>query len=78
MSLGLFHSIFHEAGFKALERTLNNCANQNISIEELVNMANLIRKDNHFEFNVKVKQRISGTAIRKKFAPHSLCLHDHG
>ena len=48
---GLYPSIPHEAGFKALEKALSNCDNENISTEDLVKMVKFAIKNNYFEFN---------------------------
>ena len=37
-------------------------------------MAKFVLKNNYFEFNGKVKQQISGTAIATKFAPPYACI----
>ena len=37
-------------------------------------MAEFVLKNNYFEFNGQVKQRISGTAIDTKFAPAYACI----
>ena len=67
--VGLYPSIPHEAGLKALERTLNNRINKKVSTEDLVKTAEFVLKNNYFEFNGKVKQQISGTVIGTTFAP---------
>ena len=67
--VGLYPSIPHEAGLKALERTLNNRTNKKVSTEDLVKTAEFVLKNNYFEFNGKVNQQISGTAIGTTFAP---------
>ena len=72
--VGLYPSIPHEAGLKALEKALNNHTNKKVSTEDLVKMANFVFKNNYFKFNAKVKQQISGTAIRTKFAPPNACI----
>ena len=41
---------------------------------DLVKMAKFVLKNNYFEFNGKVKQQISGTAIGTKFAPPYACI----
>ena len=56
--VGLYPSIFHEAGLKALEKALNNRTNKKVSTEDLVKMAKFVLKNNYFEFNGKVKQQI--------------------
>ena len=37
-------------------------------------MAKFVLKNNYFEFNGKVKQQISGTAIGTKFVPTYVCI----
>ena len=37
-------------------------------------MAEFVLKNNYFQFNGKVKQQISGTAIGTKFAPTCACV----
>ena len=75
--VGLHPSILHEAGLKALEKALNNRTNKKVSTENLVKMAKFVLKSNYFEFNGKVKQQISETAIGAKFLP-SLRLYIYG
>ena len=41
----------------------------------LVKLAEFVLKNNLFEFNDKVKQQISGTAMGTKFAPPHVCIH---
>ena len=73
--VGLYPSIPHEAGLKALEKILNNRTNnKNVSTEDLVKRAKFVLKSNYFEFNGKVKQQILGTAIGTKFAPPYTCI----
>ena len=37
-------------------------------------MAGFVLKNNFFEFDSKIKQQISGTAIGTKFAPPYVCI----
>ena len=67
--VGLYPSIPHEAGLKAIEKALNNRTNKKVSTEDLVKMAIFVLPNNYFEFNRKVKLQILGTAIGTKFAP---------
>ena len=60
---------YHEAGLKTLEKALNNGTNKKFSTKDLVKMAKFVLKNNYVEFNGKVKQQISGTAIGTKLAP---------
>ena len=39
-----------------------------ISSSDLLNMAELVLKNNYFEFDSKIKKQISGTAIGTKLA----------
>ena len=48
---------------------LDNRENKQIPTENLFKMAEFVLKNNHFEFNGKVKKQLSGTAIGTKFAP---------
>ena len=72
--VGLYPSISHEAGLRALEKAPNSRTNKNVSTEDLVKMAKFVLKNNYFEFNGKVKQQISGTAIGTKFVPTYVCI----
>ena len=69
-AVGLYSSIPHEAGLKALGKALNNCTNKKVSTENLVKMAKFVLKN----FNGKVKQPISGTAIGTKSTPPNACI----
>ena len=69
--VGLYPSIPHEAGLK---EALDNRENKTISTEDLFKMASFVLKNNLFEFNGKVKQQVSGTAIGTKFAPTYACI----
>ena len=48
--VGLYPSIPHDAGLKALEKALNNRTNKKVSTEDLVKMAKFVLKNNYFEF----------------------------
>ena len=48
--------------------------NKFISTNDLVKMVEFVLKNNYFQFNGKVKQQISGTAIGTKFAPTYACV----
>ena len=67
--VGLYPSILHEIGLKALREALGNRENKQISTENLLKKAEIVLKNNYFEFNGKVKKQLSGTVIRTKFAP---------
>ena len=67
--VGLYLSIPHEIGLKALEEALEKRDSIQISTSNLVKMAKFVLPNNYFEFNGETKQQISGTAIGTKFAP---------
>ena len=43
-------------------------------MEDFIKMAEFVSKKNYFEFNAKVKQQLSATAIGTKFAPPYACI----
>ena len=61
--VGLYPSIPHEAGLRALREALDKQDKKCIPTEDLVKMAEFALKNNFFEFNSKIKQQVSGTAI---------------
>ena len=69
----LYPSIPHDNGHKALKNVLDKRKNQNISTADLIKMTEFVLRNNYFEFNGKVKQQISGTAIGTKCAPTYAC-----
>ena len=72
--VGLYPSIPHEAGLHALKEALDNRENKTINTDNLIKMASFVLKTNLFEFNGKVKQQVSGTAIGTKFARTYACI----
>ena len=64
--VGLYPSIPHGVGLKALCEKLEKRSDKKVRSAGLV--------DNFFEFDSKVKQQISGTAIGTKFAPPYTCI----
>ena len=72
--VGLYPSIPHELGLKALEEALEKREPKQISTDNLIKLAKVLLQNNYFEFNREVKQQISGTAIRTKFAPPYACI----
>ena len=43
--------------------------------EQLVKMAEVVLRNNYFQFNSNLKHQISGTAIGTKFAPPYACIY---
>ena len=65
----LYPSIHHDAGLKALYEKLEERSDKKVPSADLVDMIKFVLKNNFFEFDSKVKQHISETAIGTKFAP---------
>ena len=67
--MGLYPSILHETGLKALREVLDKREQHTIPTSELIRMADFVLKNNYFEFIGQIKQKNSGNAIVTKFAP---------
>ena len=74
-AVDLYPSIPHKAGLKALKNALDKRKQKHITTEKLINMVEFVLKNNFFEFNVSVKQQVSGTAIGSKCAPIYACIY---
>ena len=73
--LDLCASILHKAGLEAIRRRLNKREASEIpTIEDIVQMAEFVLKNNFIEFNGEVKRQKSGTAIGTTFAPLYACI----
>ena len=59
---------------EALSAKLEEREDKRIATEDLLQMARFVLKNNFFEFDSKIKQQISGTAIGTKFAPPYVCI----
>ena len=67
--VGLYPSIPHEEGLSAMKTALDKRAEKAVSTESLCELAELVLKNNIFEFNEKVYRQLRGTAIGTKMAP---------
>ena len=67
--VGLYPNIPHEDGLQALRKSLESRENPEISTETLMDLAELVLKNNYFEHNEGIYHQKSGTAIGTKFAP---------
>ena len=67
--VGLYLSIPHDEGLEALRVALNGREDQSVSTSSLVELADLVLKNNFFEFNGSYFQQLRGTAIGTKCAP---------
>ena len=72
--VGLYPSISHADGLEALLAKLEERKDKSIDTEDLLQMARFVLRNNFFEFDSKIKQQISSTAIGMKFAPPYACL----
>ena len=72
--VGLYPSMPHEAGLRALREALDKQDKKSIPTEDLIKTAEFVLKNNFFEFNSKIKQQVSGTATGTKFTPPYACL----
>ena len=59
---------------KALEEVREKREPKQISTDDLIKLAKFVLQNTYFEFNGKVKQQVSGTAIETKFAPPYACI----
>ena len=73
-AVGLYPSVPHEVSLRELREALDKRDEKIIPTENLLKMAEFVLKNNYFEFGNKIKQQISGTAIRTKFAPPYACI----
>ena len=58
----------------ALPLKLERREDKKIPTEDLLEIAQVVLTNNYFEFNSKVKQQVSGTAIGTKFRPPYTCI----
>ena len=72
--VGLYPSIPHQAGLKALRGALVKRKTHKVPTGKLVKMAESVLKNNYFHFSDKVYHQISGTVIGTKFAPPYACI----
>ena len=67
--VGLYPHIPHDEGLVAIREALNRREDQELSTDAIVNLAELVLKNNNFEFNEKHYLQKLGTAIGTKMAP---------
>ena len=66
--VGLYPNILHDEGLSALRKRLNERDKKHVSTGTLFELAELVLKNNIFNFNVKAFIQKRGTAIGTKFA----------
>ena len=62
-AVGLYPSIPHKADLQTSRRRLNKRKTSDIPTKDIVQIAELVLKNNFFEFNGEVKRQKSGTSI---------------
>ena len=67
--VGLYPNIPHSEGLTSLRRVLEFRENKQISSDTLVELAEIVLKNNIFQFDEKTFKQVRGTAIGTKFAP---------
>ena len=72
--VGWYSSILYDVGLKALYQKLEKRSDKKAPSADLVDMAEFVLNNNFFEFDLKVKQQVSGTAIGTKFEPPYACI----
>ena len=55
--VGLYPSIPHEAGLKALKEALDKRENRNIATNDVIRMAEFVLKNNYFEYNGRLNRK---------------------
>ena len=67
--VGLYPHIPHDKGLRALREALIKSLNTSVSADDLVDLAELVLKNNNLTFNGKHYLQILGTAIGTRMAP---------
>ena len=67
--VGLYPNIPHSEGLTSFERFLELRDNKQISSDTLIELAEIVLKNNFFEFDQKTFKQVRGTAIGTNFAP---------
>ena len=67
--VGLFPNIPHDEGLAFLKDFLDSRVDKQVTTDTLIELTELVLKNNIFEFSDKTYKQIRGTAIGTKFAP---------
>ena len=67
--VGLYPNIPHDEGLSALQKRLELRRDKKVSTSTLVELAEVVLKNNVFTFGKKTLKQIRGTATGTKFAP---------
>ena len=76
--VGLYPHIPHDEGLTAVRKALDNKCDAEIPTNDIVDLAELVLKNNDFEFDGKHYLQKRGTAIGTRMAPSygNLFMHD--
>ena len=69
MLLAFYLNIPHGEGLASLRKHLDNRQNKEVTTDTLVELADIVLKNNYFQFLDKTFKQKQGTAIGTKFAP---------
>ena len=67
--IGLYPNIPHDEGLAFLKDFLDSRVDKQVKTDTLIELTELVLKNNIFEFSDKIYKQIRGTAIGTKFAP---------
>ena len=67
--VGLYPNIPHDEGLAFLKDFLDSRVDKQVTTDTLIELTELVLKNNIFEFSDKTYKQIRGTAIGTKFAP---------
>ena len=67
--VALYPSIPHDEGLGVLRKALDSRADRSVSTDSLMDLAEVVLKNNMFEFNGRFYHQIRSTAIGTKCAP---------
>ena len=66
--VGLYPNIPHELGLSAMKKALDKREDKSISTQTLLDLAELVLKNNYFTHDSQIFKQIRGTAMGTKFA----------
>ena len=67
--VGLYPNIPHELGLGAMRKFLDKRSDKSVSTQTLIDLAELVLKNNYFTHDEKIFKQIRGTAMGTRFAP---------
>ena len=67
--VALYPNISHEKGMASFRKFLNTKTEKKVTTETLVELSEIVLKNNIFQFNKKTLKVLRGLAIGTKFAP---------